>query len=92
MAQGNPRPPGTTGGTDYSKDAYAVVGELVLISSALDFLSNRLLIVVLDLGDSVMLDAVIATLDTSRKVEILKGRSGHMPATEWKRRGTHVQS
>lgn len=76
------------GGTDDGRDAYAVVGELVLISSAIDFLSNRLLIVVLDLGDSVMLDAVIATLDTSRKVEILKGRADHMPATEWKRRVT----
>ena len=75
---------------DPNKEAFAVVGELVMISTALDGLLNRVLITVLDLGDAPLLEPVIATLDTTRKIEILKARaaqiSGTRHATEWKKR------
>lgn len=75
---------------DPNKDAYAVVGELVLISTALDHLLNRVLIAVFDLGvfdlgDALLLESVVAELDPKRKVEILKGRARHISAGDWKK-------
>lgn len=70
---------------DPNKDVYAVVGELVLISSAIDHMLNHVLITVLDLGEGPWLESVIATLDTNRKVEILKARAAHMPSGDWKK-------
>ncbi len=73
-----------------NKEAFAVVGELVMISTALDQLLNRVLITVLDLGDAPLLEPVIATLDTRLKAEILKARAaqihGKQHAVEWKKR------
>jgi hypothetical protein len=68
---------------EQAKAAYAVVGELVLLSSALDDLVSRALIAVLDLGTSPLLEPVVATLDPVRKVEILKARAAHMPKGDW---------
>ncbi len=70
---------------DGNKDVYAVVGELVLISSAIDHVLNRALITVLDLGEGPWVESIIATLDTNRKVEILKARAGHMSSGDWKK-------
>jgi hypothetical protein len=66
------------------REACAIVGELVLVSNILDFRLNQVVIEVLDLGSSSMLMPVVATLDPSRKIEMLKGRASHMPAGSWK--------
>jgi hypothetical protein len=58
--------------------AYAVVGELILMATALDHQLNHVLMQLLSLTDSPMLEAVVATLDTARKIEMLKARSKHI--------------
>lgn len=63
--------------------AYASVGELVLIATALDHQLNHVLMSVLHLAASPMLEPVIATLDTARKVEMLKARSKHIAKPTW---------
>lgn len=70
---------------DRNTEAFAVVGELVMLSTALDHLVNNVLITVLALGTAPMLEPVVATLDPSRKIEILRARAGHMPDNDWKR-------
>jgi len=67
------------------RDSYAVVGELVLISNALDQLLAEVLIEVLSLVRSPLLMPVIITLDPARKIEILKQRTKHISQGEWKR-------
>ncbi len=67
------------------KENYAVVGELVLMSTGLDFLLNRVLMAVLDLGTSRMIEPVVATLDPTRKLEILKERAAHIANADWKK-------
>ena len=68
-----------------SNESFAVVGELVMISTALDWLLNRVLITMLDLRGALLLEPVVATLDPARKVEILKARAASMPAKDWKK-------
>jgi hypothetical protein len=68
---------------EQAKVTYAIVGELVLLSSALDDLVSRVLIAVLDLGTSPLLEPVVATLDPVRKAEILKARAAQMPKGDW---------
>jgi hypothetical protein len=68
-----------------NKDAYATVGELILITNALDYQLAEVVINVLNLGSALMLMPVIATLDPSRKVEILKGWAAHISQPEWKK-------
>jgi transcriptional regulator with XRE-family HTH domain len=58
--------------------AYGVVGELILITTALDYQLNHILIQVLHLTESPMLESVVATLDMNRKIEMLKARSKHI--------------
>jgi transcriptional regulator with XRE-family HTH domain len=65
--------------------AYAIVGELVLIATALDHQLNHVLIQVLHITESPMLEAVIATLDTVRKIEMLKARSKHIAESSWRK-------
>jgi transcriptional regulator with XRE-family HTH domain len=65
--------------------AYGVVGELVLITTALDHQLNHVLIEVLHLAESPLLESVIATLDTVRKIEMLKARSKHIHAPVWRK-------
>lgn len=73
---------------DKSRDAkfraaYASVGELVLIATAVDHQLNHVLMSVLSLTESPMLEPVVATLDTARKVEMLKARSKHIAQPSW---------
>src|SRR5260370_35977333 len=57
------REPGDDGDARF-RAAYGVVGELVLLATALDHQLNHVLIQVLHLVDSPMLEAVVATLET----------------------------
>ena len=66
------------------KDFYAVVGELVLTSTAIDWQLNRVLIEVLEIGGPLMVEPVVATLDTRLKLEILKERAKHIRPLDWK--------
>jgi transcriptional regulator with XRE-family HTH domain len=65
--------------------AYAIVGELVLIANALDYQLNHVLIEILHLTDSPMLEAVVATLVTANKIEVLKERSKHIAQPNWRK-------
>ncbi len=65
--------------------AYSVVGELVLITTALDHQLNHVLIQTLHLIESPILESVIATLDIVRKIEMLKERAKHISQPNWKR-------
>jgi len=65
--------------------AYGIVGELVLITTALDHQLNHILIQVLHLDETPMLESVIATLDMARKIEMLKARSRHISQSAWKK-------
>ena len=65
--------------------AYRVVGELVLLATALDHQLNHVLIQVLHLLESPMLEAVIATLDIVRKIEMLKERSKFIAQSKWQK-------
>jgi transcriptional regulator with XRE-family HTH domain len=63
--------------------AYGVVGELVLLTTALDHQLNHILIQALPLAESPMLEAVVATLDMNRKIEMLKARAKHISNPTW---------
>ncbi|BBC02692.1 MULTISPECIES: helix-turn-helix transcriptional regulator [Bradyrhizobium] len=65
--------------------AYGTVGEVVLLASAIDSQLNHVLIQLLHLVESPMLEAVIATLDTVRKIEMLKERSTFIAQTRWQK-------
>jgi transcriptional regulator with XRE-family HTH domain len=65
--------------------AYGVVGEVVLLANALDHQLNHVLIQVLHLVESPMLEAVVATLDTVRKIEMLKERSKFIGQSRWQK-------
>ena len=69
---------------DSNKDTYAIVGELVLMASALDDCLNRVMIAVLDLGTAPLLLTVVATLDPPRKIEILKAHASHIQNDGWR--------
>ena len=63
-----------TDGPEQNREIFAVVGELVLIATALDTLLKSVLVAVLHLGSSPLIEPVVATLDSVRKIEILKER------------------
>jgi hypothetical protein len=67
------------------REIYAIVGELVLISTALDHLLSSLVVQVLELGPSPMVLPVVGTLDPVRKIEILKARADHIAQPDWKK-------
>ena len=71
------------------REAFAKIGELVLLASALDHQLNHVAIEVLHLEKSPMLEPLVATLDPSRKVEILKARSKHIAQKDWRK---HIES
>jgi hypothetical protein len=71
--------------TDRFRAAYSIVGELVLLMTALDHQLNHVLIQALSLTDSPMLEAVVATLDMNRKIEILKARAKHINEPKWQK-------
>lgn len=66
------------------KENYAIVGELVLISNALDHQFGAALIEVMGLERTPMLGPVVYTLDPSRKIEMLKGRAKFIGQADWK--------
>jgi len=76
-----PEPRKLSTGTERFRAAYSVVGELVLLTTALDHQLNHVLIQVLHLADSPMLEAVVATLDMNRKIEMLRARAKHINNT-----------
>ncbi|MBB4258065.1 hypothetical protein [Bradyrhizobium sp. CIR3A] len=67
------------------KEAAALVGELVLLYSALDHQLNLITIEVMHLAPSAMLESVVATLDPRQKIEMLKGRAAHIRQPDWKK-------
>src|ERR1039458_4101614 len=67
------------------RNALSQVGEIVLLASALDHQLTHVVIEVLHLTKSPMLEPVVATLESSRKVEILKGRLRHIRQPNWKK-------
>jgi transcriptional regulator with XRE-family HTH domain len=72
-------------GEDKFRAGYSLVGELVLIATALDHQLNHVLIHVLHLASAPMLESVVATLDTVRKVEILKARTKYISVKSWQK-------
>jgi hypothetical protein len=66
------------------KDTYAIVGELVMTATGIDWQLNRVLIEVLDISGPLMVEPVVATMDTRLKIEILKERLKHISAKDWK--------
>lgn len=68
---------------DEHRRAYALVGELVLLASALDYQLNHVLIAMLGLEPSPMLEPVVASLDSNRKIAILKQFAGTIKAKQW---------
>jgi hypothetical protein len=54
-----------------------------MIDRALDHQLNHVLMNVLPLTESPMLESVVATLDTARKIEMLKARSKHITQPAW---------
>jgi hypothetical protein len=71
---------------DHPKDLYAVVGELVMISNAIDHLLNQVVIEACHLEKSPMLEPIVATLDPPRKIEILRSWAKHIiNDAEWEK-------
>jgi len=68
-----------------TKRACAVVGELILITSALDNQLNQVCISVLALADSPMLEPLVASIDSARKVELLKAYASKITSAAWKK-------
>lgn len=68
-----------------AREGYELVGELVLLTCLLDRQLSLLLIEVFHLGNAVAIEPMIATLDISRKIEILKERRKHIKAIDWKK-------
>lgn len=64
---------------------YAIVGELVLIASALDYQLAEIMVAAVNLGSSPMILPVIFTLDAARKAEILKRRAELITADDWRK-------
>jgi hypothetical protein len=67
------------------KEACAVVGEVVLLYTALDHQLNHIIIEVMHLSDSPMLETIVATLDARQKIEILKSRAKHIRQKDWQK-------
>jgi len=66
------------------RNALSHGGEIVLLASALDHQLTHVVIEVLNLSKSPMLEPVVATLDSPKKLEILKGRAKHIKQVHWK--------
>ena len=69
------------------KDAYAKVGELVLLYTTLDHQLNHVIIEVIRLAQSPirMREALVPTLDPRQKIEMLRSRSAHIRQQGWKK-------
>jgi len=71
--------------TDNHKNVFAIVGELVMSSCGIDWQLNRVLIEVLDIGGPLLVEPVVATLDTRLKIEMLKERAKHISQDDWRK-------
>jgi hypothetical protein len=67
-----------------TRRAYETVGELILLTSALEHQLNRILILALPLEDSVLLGSILASIEMTRKIEIIKARMIHISAPSWR--------
>lgn len=67
------------------RSALSQIGEIVLLASALDHQLTHVVIEALHLTKSPMLEPVVATLESSRKLEILKGRLKHIKQPNWRK-------
>jgi hypothetical protein len=65
--------------------AFSHLGEIVQLASMLDHQLSHVVIEVLHLTKSPMLEPVVATLEASRKLEILKGRLKHIKPADWRK-------
>jgi hypothetical protein len=65
--------------------AYATIGELVVVTTALDRQLTQILITVFDLKESTLLEPVVATLDAVRKIEMLKRWGEHIRQSDWRK-------
>lgn len=68
-----------------ARRACAIVGELVLTASALDHQLNRICISALALVECPMLEPMVASLDSARKIEILRAFSTKIAAPQWRK-------
>ena len=66
-----------------ANEAFAVIGELVLMASALDERLNEVVRVVCSLPPAAFMEPIIGSVDSSRKIEILRNYAGHITASEW---------
>jgi len=67
------------------KDACANIGEIVLLSTALDYQLTGLVVEVMHLDHSPMLETVVASLDGRQKIEMIKARARKLTAQDWKK-------
>ena len=65
-------------------ETFAVVGELVMVSNAIDHLLNLVTMAAMMIDYAPMTETVVATLDPGKKVEILKARAEHISDESWK--------
>lgn len=68
-----------------NREVYAIVGELVMLAVALDTLLNSVVVQVLELGSRALIEPVVATLDTPRKLEMLKERIEFIENPDWRK-------
>lgn len=67
------------------KDACAHIGEIILLSTVLDYQLTEVVIEVMHLEKSPMLDTVVATIDARQKIEMIKARARKLTALDWKK-------
>ena len=63
---------------------YQAVGQLVLMASALDHQLSRICIAVFGLVETPFLEPVVGSLDSSRKVDMLKAYAQKLKPSDWK--------
>jgi len=71
--------------TKQHHNTFAIVGELVMIFNSLDWQINHVVIEVFNLGEAKLLEPVVANLDMSRKIHMLKERASVMHDNEWRK-------
>lgn len=67
------------------REMYAAVGELVLIATALDHQLNHVCIALFELPVAPMVEPVVASLNSPRKIEMIKARAALINAPDWKK-------
>jgi hypothetical protein len=67
------------------KDACAHIGEIILLSTALDYQLTEVVIEVMHLEHSPMLETVVATLDSRQKIEMIKARARKLSNKDWRK-------